>query len=103
MKTRAAARRTNHKILREIAMYRDLIHKAAARNKEKYSQDDQGGIFDQGRNATTLSRLLKARRDLVGQGLDPAERLRQALGKLEVEWVEFQNLMEQTSKLNYDK
>ncbi len=90
MKKRAAARRTNHKILREIAMYRDLIHKAVTRHEEELSQDDQGIIFDDSSNITPLSRLLKARRDLAGQGLDPAERLRQSLVKLEEEWVEFQ-------------
>ena len=88
MKTRAAARRTNHKILREIAMYRDLIHKAAARQKGKLSQNDQGIIFEDSSNTTPLSRLLKVRRDLAGQELDPGERLRKALVKLEVEWVE---------------
>ena len=88
MKTRAAARRTNHKILREIAMYRDLIHKAAARNEEKFNQDNQGNIFNDNSNITSLSRLLKARRDLAGQGLDPATMLRQALINLEEEWVE---------------
>lgn len=93
MKKRAAARRTNHKILREIAMYRDLIHKAAARKQEKLSQDFQGIIFDDSSNTTPFSRLLEARRDLAGQGLDPAECLRQALAKLEEEWVELKNIV----------
>ena len=89
MKTRAAARRTNHKILREIAMYRDLIHKATARNREKLNQDNQGIFFDDSSTPAPFSRLLKARRDLAGQGLDPAECLRQALVNLEEEWGEF--------------
>ena len=87
MKTRAAARRTNHKILREIAMYRDLIHKASARHKDEVKQDDQRIIFDDSSNTTPLSRLLKARQDLAGQGFDPAERLQQALVNLKEEWV----------------
>ena len=88
MKTRAAARRTNHKILREIAMYRDLIHKAAARNREKLSRESQSDMMDTGTTIPSLSRLLNARRDFTGQGLDPAERLRLALVKLEEERVE---------------
>lgn len=91
MKTRADSRRTNHKILREIAMYRDLIHKAAARNEDKLSEDDQGIVIDECSNATPFSRLLKVRRDLAGLGLDPAERLRHGLTKLEEEWVELKN------------
>ena len=87
MKTRAAARRTNHKILREIAMYRDLIHKAAARNEEMLSQDNQSEKKDTVGTTYTLSRLLKARQDLAGQGFDPAERLQQALVNLKEEWV----------------
>lgn len=94
MKTRAAARRTNHRILREIAMYRDLIQKAAARHKGKLSQDNQSDKFDTLRNIPSFSRLLKARRDLAGQGLDPAEQLRQALVKLEEEWLEYKKLRE---------
>jgi len=88
MKTRAAARRTNHKILREIAMYRDLIHKAAARQEGKHSRESQSDQLNTAGTTPTLSRLLKARRDLAGQGLDPAECLRQALVSLEKEWLE---------------
>ena len=97
MKTRAAARRTNHKILREIAMYRDLIHKAAARNEEMLSQDNQSEKKDTVGTTYTLSRLLKARRDLAGQGFNPAEQLRMALERLEVEWAEFRKV---TGKLD---
>ena len=94
MKTRAAARRTNHKILREIAMYRDLIHKAAARNKEKLSQDNQSDPLDTVTTTPSLSRLLKVRRDLAYQQLAPPEQLRQALCKLKDEWAELKNFEE---------
>ncbi len=86
MKKRAAARRTNHKILREIAMYRDLIHKVAARNREKLSHEIQTDSLEAGDTPPFLSRLLKARQDLANQELDPAERLRQALINLEKDW-----------------
>ena len=99
MKTRAAARRTNHKILREIAMYRDLIHKAAARNEEKFSQDNQSDPLDTVTTSPSLSRLLKCRRDLAGQGMDPATSLRHALDKLEVEWVELKRFGEDLKEI----
>lgn len=99
MKTRAAARRTNHKILREIAMYRDLIHKAAARNREKLSHEIQTDSLESVDTTPSLSRLLKARQDLAGQGMDPATSLRHALDKLEVEWVELKRFGEDLKEI----
>ena len=81
---------------REIAILRDLIHKAAAKQNEKLDLEDQLDLLDTvGKTAPALARLLKARRDLANQDLDPAALLRQALLELEEEWPELKKFAEQ--------
>ena len=84
---------------REIAILRDLIHKAAAKQNEKLDLEDQLDLLDTvGKTAPALARLLKARRDLANQDLDPAALLRQALLELEEEWPELKKFAEQFRK-----
>ena len=79
----------------EIAILRDLIHKAAARQNSELSLDEQLELLDTvGKTAPALARLLKARRDLANQDLDPAALLRQALLELEEEWPELKKFGE---------
>lgn len=81
---------------REIAILRDLIRKAAARQTADLSLDEQLELLETvGRTAPALARLLKARRDLANAELDPAALLRQALIELEEEWPELKKFGEQ--------
>lgn len=92
MKTTATAQITNRRIHSEIAIYRKLIHVATARQLEMLNQESRWGKSEISCTSHSLSRLLKARRDLAGQELDPAEQLQQALVKLEKEWPELKML-----------
>jgi len=84
---------------REIAILRDLIRKAAARQSADLSLDEQLELLETvGKTAPALARLLKARRDLANAELDPAALLRQALIELEEEWPELKKFGEQFSK-----
>jgi small-conductance mechanosensitive channel len=84
---------------REIAILRDLIRKAAARQRDDLSLDEQLELLETvGRTAPALARLLKARRDLANAELDPAALLRQALIELEEEWPELKKFGEQFAK-----
>jgi hypothetical protein len=81
---------------REIAILRDLIHQAAEKQTPDLGLEDQLELLDKvGRAAPALARLLKARRDLANQELDPAAMLRQALLELEEEWPELKRFGEQ--------
>jgi len=74
---------------REIDILRELIHKAAAKQSDDLSLEEQLELLDTvGKTAPALARLLKARRDLNNLDLDPAALLRQALLELEEEWPE---------------
>ena len=87
---------TSEGLDREIAILRDLIHKAAAKQTDKLNLDEQLELLDTvGKTAPALARLLKARRDLANQDLDPAALLRQALLELEEEWPELKKFGEQ--------
>jgi len=78
---------------REIDILRELIHKAAAKQSDDLSLEEQLELLDTvGKTAPALARLLKARRDLNNLDLDPAALLRQALLELEEEWPEFRSL-----------
>jgi hypothetical protein len=80
---------------REIAILRELIHKAAAKQTDKLNLEEQLELLDTvGKTAPALARLLKARRDLANQDLDPAALLRQALLELEEEWPELKKVGE---------
>ena len=58
--------------------------------------DEQLTLLDSvGKNAPALARLLKSRRDLINQELDPAAMLRQALLELQEEWPELKKFGEQ--------
>jgi hypothetical protein len=81
---------------REIEILRRLIHEAAANQSAVLTLDAQLALLDSvGRNAPALARLLKARRDLINEDLDPAALLRQALLELEEEWPELKKFGEQ--------
>lgn len=81
---------------REIAILRDLIHKAAARQRDDLNLDEQLELLETvGKTAPALARLLKVRRDLANAELDPAALLRQALIELEEEWPELKKFGEQ--------
>jgi hypothetical protein len=81
---------------REIAILRDLIRQAAAKQNDKLQLEEQLDLLDTvGKTAPALARLLKARRDLANQDLDPAALLRQALLELEEEWPELKKFGEQ--------
>ena len=98
-KTPVATSASAEGIDREIAILRDLIHKAAAKQNEKLDLEDQLDLLDTvGKTAPALARLLKARRDLANQDLDPAALLRQALLELEEEWPELKKFAEQFRK-----
>lgn len=74
---------------REIDILRELIHKAAAKQSDDLSLEEQLELLDTvGKTAPALARLLKARRDLNNLDLDPAALLRHALLELEEEWPE---------------
>ncbi len=80
---------------REIAILRDLIRQAAAKQSDILSLEEQLDLLDTvGKTAPALARLLKAHRDLANQELDPAALLRQALLELEEEWPELKKFAE---------
>jgi hypothetical protein len=80
----------------EIAILRDLIRQAAEKQTPTLPLEDQLELLDTvGKAAPALARLLKARRDLANQELDPAAMLRQALLELEEEWPELKKFGEQ--------
>jgi hypothetical protein len=86
---------TTEGIDREIAILRDLIRKAAAKQSANLSLEEQLDLLDTvGKTAPALARLLKVRRDLANQELDPAALLRQALLELEEEWPELKKFAE---------
>jgi len=81
---------------REIAILRDLIRQAAAKQTDQLQLEQQLELLDTvGKTAPALARLLKARRDLANEELDPAALLRQALLELEEEWPELKKFAEQ--------
>lgn len=81
---------------REIAILRDLIRQAAAKQNDKLKLEEQLDLLDTvGKTAPALARLLKARRDLANEELDPAALLRQALLELEEEWPELKKFASQ--------
>ncbi len=81
---------------REIAILRDLIQQAAAKQSADMKLEDQLELLDTvGKAAPSLARLLKARRDLANAELDPAALLRQALLELEEEWPELKKFGDQ--------
>lgn len=80
----------------EIAILREMIHKAAEKQSDKLSFNDQLDLLDTvGKAAPALARMLKARRDLANEELDPAALLRQALIELEDEWPELKKFGQQ--------
>ena len=80
----------------EIELLRGLIAKAAEKQTEKLSFEDQLSLLETvGKTAPALARLLKARRELANQALDPAALLRQSLLELEEEWPELKKFGEQ--------
>ena len=80
---------------REIDILREFIHKAAAKQSDELSLEEQLELLDTvGKTAPALARMLKARRDLNNQELDPAALLRQALLELEEEWPELKKFGE---------
>lgn len=80
---------------REIAILRDLIRKAAAKQSADLNLEEQLDLLDTvGKTAPALARLLKVRRDLANQELDPSALLRQALLELEEEWPELKKFAE---------
>ena len=83
----------------EIAILRDLIHQAAEKQNEKLGFDAQLDLLATvGKTAPALARMLKARRDLANEELDPAALLRQALIELEEEWPELKKFGDQFRK-----
>ncbi|MEL7591812.1 MAG: hypothetical protein AAGU17_11040 [Anaerolineaceae bacterium] len=86
------AHKPDHHLDWDIGCLRKLIHQAATKNRNNLNLEDQTGPMETNDTPPALSRLLEVRRDLAGRGLDPADRLRHALNKLEVEWVEFKKL-----------
>ncbi len=92
---KASVSETTEGIDREIAILRNLIRKTAAKQSTDLSFEEQLDLLDTvGKTAPALARLLKARRDLANQELDPAALLRQALLELEEEWPELQKFAE---------
>lgn len=90
------AANTGEGLDREIAILRDLIRQAAAKQSERLNLDEQLELLDTvGKTAPALARLLKARRDLANEELDPAALLRQALLELEEEWPELKQFADQ--------
>jgi sugar phosphate isomerase/epimerase len=84
---------------REIDILRELIRQAAAKQSADLNLEDQLDLLDTvGKTAPALARLLKARRDLANQELDPSAMLRQALLELEEEWPELKKFAEQYRK-----
>jgi uncharacterized protein YjcR len=81
---------------REIEILRGLIRQAAEKQSPALKFDEQLSLLETvGRTAPALARLLKARRDLANQAMDPAALLRQALLELEEEWPELKKFGEQ--------
>jgi len=81
---------------REIAILRDLIRQAAAKQNDKLDLEAQLELLDTvGKTAPALARLLKARRDLANEALDPSALLRQSLLELEAEWPELKQYANQ--------
>ena len=63
---------TSEGLDREIAILRDLIHKAAAKQTDKLNLEEQLELLRHRRQtAPALARLLKARRDLANAGPRP--------------------------------
>ena len=84
---------------REIEILRGLIRKAAAKQTEDLNLEVQLDLLETvGKTAPALARLLKARRDLANEELDPAALLRQALLELEEEWPELKKFAAQYRK-----
>ncbi len=80
----------------EIAILRELIHKAAAKQTADLQFEEQMELLEAvGKAAPALARMLKARRDLANEELDPAALLRQALIELEEEWPELKKFGQQ--------
>ena len=80
----------------EIEILRRLIREAAETQSACLTFEEQLTLLDSvGRNAPALARLLKARRELIHQELDPPSLLRQALLELEEEWPELKKFGEQ--------
>ena len=95
-KTPMATSASAEGIDREIAILRDLIRQAAAKQTDTLQLEQQLELLDTvGKTAPALARLLKARRDLANEELDPAALLRQALLELEEEWPELKKFAEQ--------
>jgi hypothetical protein len=81
---------------REIEILRRLIHEAAEKQSASLTFEEQLSLLDSvGKNAPALACLLKTRRELIHQELDPPALLRQALLELEEEWPELKQFGEQ--------
>jgi hypothetical protein len=81
---------------REIEILRRLIREAAENQPAGLTFEEQLSLLDSvGKNAPALARLLKARRELMHDELDPPALLRQALLELEEEWPELKKFGEQ--------
>jgi hypothetical protein len=81
---------------REIEILRRLIREAADNQPAGLTFEEQLSLLDSvGKNAPALARLLKARRELMHDELDPPALLRQALLELEEEWPELKKFGEQ--------
>jgi len=81
---------------REIEILRRLIREAADKQSACLTFEEQLSLLDSvGKNAPALARLLKARRDLMHDEMDPPALLRQALLELEEEWPELKQFGEQ--------
>jgi hypothetical protein len=96
--TSSAAIKPDHHLDWDIGCLRKLIHQAAAKNRDSLNLEEQPKLHDTVGKSTTLPRLLKTRRELAGQGLDPAARLIQALDNLEEEWPQLTKIIEKFSK-----
>lgn len=82
----------------EIEFLRSLMRQAAKKLSDHLSLDDLLKMLDTvGRTSTSLSKLLKDRRELENEVLNPSAMLRQALLELEEEWPELKALGEQFS------
>ena len=83
----------------EIELLRELIRKAGEKQSEGLEFDEQLDLLETvGRTAPALARLLKARRDLENEELDPGAMLKQALIELEEEWPELKRFGEKLGK-----
>lgn len=81
---------------REIEILQRLIREAAEKQSASLTFEEQLNLLDSvGKNTQALAHLLKARRNLIHQELDPPALLRQALLELEEEWPELKQFGEQ--------